>query len=239
MTIRSINSSCMNIKIISLLVISFIFISCPGQTKIFIPVPDSSYFEKRNSIGIGINNITETKDSSSAAVMPEWLRLFINEGIEAVESLDRFYNKYVFIGINKGTDPAALNKWAEMFSHIYDFPVLAAERIEKRMIASASLYPNDEYGPFFERLVKRSYGASYPGTLKEETYWVKATVDNDNTADLASSETYIYFILITVDRPVMQSIIRNMIAQTENSSAFTSAQAASVNRLQQNFFEGF
>ena len=203
----------------------------------FIPVPDSSYFEKKNTAGIGIdiNSIIETKDGTSLRSIPEWLRVFINGGIEAVESLDRFSNKYVYIGINKGTDTAALNKWAEIFSAAYDFPVLAAERIEKRMIASASLYPNDEYGAFFERMVIKAYGTSYTGTSKEDTYWIKAIIDNENN----DAETFMYFILITIDKYTMQSIIKNMLIQTENSVKLTAAQNISVNRLQQNFFEGF
>ncbi|MCL2265717.1 MAG: hypothetical protein FWC22_06720 [Treponema sp.] len=217
-------------KIISSIFIIAVFMSCAAKEKRFIPIPDSSYFEQKKTPEIAINDIIDTKDGRSTGNLPVWLRTYIEGGIEAVENLNLFYNKYVYIGINRGSNTTALNKWLVNYSAAHDFPVLAGERVEKKIITSSSLYPDDEYGEFFERFMKRAYGSSYPGAVKEDTFWIRTKADN---------ESYIYFILLTIDKTAMQLIVGDMISQTEKSAVLTSSEAAAVRRMRQNFFEGF
>jgi len=215
------------------------FVSCVGQNSaLFIAAPDFSVYENGKTINIG--SIIETKDGTSAERMPEWLLAFINGGIEAVEMLDLYRDRYVFIGINEGDNFTALSKWADNFSAEHDFAVLAAIRIENRLILSAALYPDDEYGIFFERLVKSAYSAEYRGVVKEETYWIRTRTNNQNgNLRSPSSETYNFFVLLTVGRNTMQNIIRIMMSQVNNAVSPTSSQTISINRLRQTFFQGF
>jgi len=235
MTIRTIKF--LRTKIILIFFIAVMLVSCVSRrSNIFIPVPDPGFFEQEKTIGFAFGDIIGTRDGASARIMPEWLRRYINGGIEAVEDMTEYKNKYVFIGTNRGSNQVILNKWAEVFSPVYDFPVLAAGRIEKRIIASSTMYPEYEYGAFYENFVIRSYGSSYPDTVKEDSYWIRIKTDNGNGA---SSEAIVYFILITTEKYAMQSVINTMFSQTENSVRITNAQAYAVKRLHQNFFEGF
>ena len=210
------------------LIFNFLFSSCIGQNRAFIPVPDLSVFDNHKKIEI--DNITGTKDGVPAAFMPEWLLSFVNGGNKAVEQLNSYRDKYVFIGVNESENFIILNKWAENFTAAQDFAVLAAIRIEERMIMSASLFPDDEYGLFFETLVKTAYNTEYRDAVKEEIYWFKkGTVP----------EVYNFFILISIDRITMQSIIRNMISQAITTASPSGSQATSVIRLRNTFFEGF
>jgi len=224
----------MKTKLYFLFIISYLlFFSCLGQRKAFVPVPDFSVFENHKIIEI--DNIIETKDGASAESMPEWLLRYIEGGNRAVEQLNAYREKYVFVGVNEGTNFIILNKWIENFTAEQDFAILAAIRIEERMIATASLYPDDEYGSFFETLIKIAYSTEYRNAVKEETYWFKYGTD---------PETYNFFIMITIDRYIMQSIIRGMMAQAQaiaspGSRGTRGSQAASVNRIRQTFFEGF
>jgi len=202
--------------------------SCTGQRKAFIPVPDFSIYDTNKKIDI--DNIIQTKDGASAGRMPEWLLTYVNGGNRAVEQLNPYRDKYVFVGMSESENFIALNKWAENFSTAQDFAVLAAVRIEERMISTASLFPDDEYGAFFETMVKIAYSTTYRNAVKEEIYWFKkGTVP----------EVYNFFILISIDRITMQSIIRNMISQSIAAASPSGSQATSVNRLRNNFFEGF
>jgi len=207
--------------------IIFLF-SCVGQNNIFIPEPDFSVYTK--NITIQIDNIVETKDGVPVNSMPVWLLAYINGGNRAVEQIETYSNKYVFIGVNEGEHFIALNKWADNFTAAQDAAILAAIRIEERMISTATLFPDNEYGAFFETMVKLAYSTAYPNAVKEETYWFKRA---------AGPETYTFFVLITIDRNAMQSIVRNMITQANNATSATSSQATSINRLRQTFFEGF
>jgi len=216
----------------------FLFIilmaSCIVQREVlYIHEPDFSIYESMNVFDAG--NIIETKNGAGSSRMPAWLAAYIAGGIEEVEKLDSYNGKYVFIAVNESGVFNILEKWTENFTVLYDFSLLAASRIEKRMILSSSLYPDDEYGMFFETFVKNAYNAEYPGVVKEDASWVRTI-----KYDYAEPRTvYMFFILISIDKTVMQNIVRNIMTRTAASVTMTNAQRNSINRLRQNIFEGF
>jgi len=211
-----------------------ILFSCAGNKRAaFVPVPDDRYF-RREEKTITTRNITETKDGRN---LPVWLRAFINGGIEEVEKINSLNGKYVFVGYNEGLNFNALNMWAGNFTAARDTTNLAAERIERRMISSSVLYPDNEYGFFFETMVKSAYKTAYPQAVKEDIFWIK-TIDSDNT-EAVRREVYNFFILITIDKTVMQDIIVNIMDEANSAVTPAAAQKNSINRLRQNFFERF
>jgi hypothetical protein len=214
--------------------IILILFSCASQNAPnYFPVPDSG-ISMVDTPGVKIGNIIETKNGS-ARLIPAWLRSFLDNGIEAVEKLDTYNDKYVFLGINKGENISALNKWVEFYTVMQDFSMLAAARIEKRMYLTASLYPDDEYGAFYEVMIHNAYNAIYSGAEKKDNYWIKIKSESAEEP----SENYIFFVLITIEKNLMQSIIRDMITKTAASVTMTAGQVNSVNRLRNTFFEGF
>jgi len=225
------------------LVCVVIIFSCVGQKNtVFNPVPKNEYFEaeiNKNNININPNNIIETKNGASVRNLPGWLSAFINGGIEEVEKMNAFSGKYVFIGINEGVNFAAMNIWADNFSAVKDFTILAAQRIERRMISSAYLYPDYEYGFFFETMVKKAYGAVYKGAVKEGTYWIKMKAEQENNNMDTSMEVYNFFVLISIDKTTMQSIIYDLMNESFSAVTPTAEQKDSINRLRQNFFVRF
>ena len=216
--------------------------SCASQAEPMPPpVPDKSLFEAEKTIEI--KNITETGNNAWDANLPDWLSAFLNGGIKEAERIDSYKNKYLFIASNQGRNFAALNKWVDNYTIEQDFPMLVAVRIEKRMNVSNFMYPEDEYGIFYETLVKNAYGGEYPEAVKEDTYWVKTkAVDYNGDGEQESAalpEEFHYFILISVERAAMQAAVYNLISQAIASSAPSGAQVAAINRLRQNFFEEF
>jgi len=215
--------------------ILLILFSCAGRKPAnYFPVPDSGINKDEDILSVNVGNIIETKNGSARQI-PVWLRSFLNGGIEDVEKLDAYNNKYVFIGINEGENIAVLNKWIEFFTVTQDFPMLAASRIEKRMYLTASLYPDDEYGAFYEAMIHNAYNAVYPEAVKEDNYWIKTRSENAGEP----SDNYKFFVLITIEKITMQSIIRNMMTKTTADVTLTAVQNNSVNRLRNTFFEGF
>jgi hypothetical protein len=215
--------------------IILILFSCVSKNTVnYFPVPDSGINAVDNTPSVKAGNIIETKNGS-ARLMPAWLRSFLDGGIEAVEKMDVYGDKYVFVGINEGENITALNKWIEFYSVTQDFPMLAVARIEKRMYLTASLYPDDEYGAFYETMIHNAYNAVYSGAVKADNYWIKTRSENAEEP----SENYIFFALITIEKSIMQSIIRDMITKTNAAVTMTASQANSVNRLRNNFFERF
>jgi len=215
--------------------IILIFFSCATRKPTnYFPIPDSGISKDEDIISVDVGNIVGTK-SGSIRQIPAWLRSYLIGGIEAVEKLDAYSNKYVFIGVNEGENISVLNKWVEFFTVTQDFPMLAAARIEKRMYLTVSLYPDDEYGAFYEAMIHNAYNAVYQGAVKEDNYWIKIRSKDTEEA----SENYKFYVFITIEKSLMQSIIRNMMTKTTADVTITAIQSNSVNRLRNTFFEGF
>jgi len=211
--------------------------SCRGQNKTAVfPVPNSGTLKIDEPNAIGTENIIETQNGP-VRNLPLWLSAFLDGGITAVESLGDYNNKYVFISLNEGENFNALTKWAEYYRTTQDFSILASARIERRFYLTTTLFPDDEYGEFFEFVVKRANSAEYPGVVKEDTHWIRMRRESANGFD--SLPVYMFFILTTIDKMNMQTFVRNLMTQTSAETTVTVSQNIAVNRLRQTFFEGF
>ena len=225
-------------KKLSAAFLSFFLIAmfgCVGLSKKnALPVPPPSTDKAAFFDAIEIGNILESKGGYGNKNLPDWLAAYIYGGIEEIERMDFYRGRYCFIGRNDGNNFGALCKWIDNYSPVQDFTRLAAARIENRLITAASLYPDDEYGSFYEKLVKKAFDTEYPDALIEDTYWIRKIKDGES-----GGETFEFFVFITIDKAAMQDIIIRMIAETLSSAAPTRAQMTAINRLRQNFFEGF
>ena len=232
----------MKIKYSFVFLFGIILASCAGQRNAaYTPIPDESFYEFERTIGISMDNIIETKDGLETDNIPLWLRHYLTGGIEAVERLGFFLDKYIFIESSRGENLIALNKWLEFFIVKQDIAKLIAARIERRMISTSSLYPDDEYGLFFERLVKNAHNAEYPDAAEEDNYWIKIAGNNEN-----GGEVYLFFLIASIDKVKLQTVMEEMMGNTfveVNSSrrrvSRRNPQVISINNLRQNFFEGF
>jgi len=221
------------------IIIIFFYASCANQAENqYIAVPDEQFFIYEETIGVNIYDIIETQEGASSVHLPDWLAAFLYSGIEGVENTEPFSDRYVFIAVNESDRFTALIRWAENYSAVLDLPMLAAARIEKKLIKSASIYPDDEYGRFFERLVKGAYNARFPGAVKEDTYWIKIRQYDESQND-AASEIFMFFVLISIEKLIMQDLINDLITQTIDTVTSTRNQAVAINNIRQNFFEGF
>jgi len=219
----------------AVLSIALIFFSCAVKKTVnTFPVPDSGISPNENSVIIEIGSILETRNGT-AAQMPPWLRSYLGSGINAVEKLDPYGGKYTFIVSNEGDNDTVLEKWIEHYTVAHDFPMLAADRIEKRMYLTASLYPDDEYGAFFEAMMQNVYKTEYPEALKEDYSWIKIKTENED----GPAVKYIFYLLMTIEKNAMQVIIKNMIAKTSETVTLTKNQSNAVKKLRNTFFEGF
>jgi hypothetical protein len=224
------------------LICVLIYSACTNQRHAIIQ-PDPDFTGIKSEIP-EFDEILATQDGAGAANLPDWLTRYLIGGIEEIERADSWQDKYVFIGRNNGTNFSALNQWAEGFTVYQDFPRLAAVRIESRLIAGAVMYPDDEYGEYFEALVKRAFDAEYPGAVKELTYWIKTKTEQENDPEeedqiIEPLELYEFFVLISIDKTALQTQIVNLMAGLRTSTAPTRAQRTAIARVEEIFFEGF
>jgi len=192
--------------------------------------------------------IINSQTGSPEKGIPAWLRGYLDKGVQGIESLDTYKNKYVFVGENQGNNINALQQWADGFTTAQDLPRLIVQRVEKRLVASASLYPDDEYGEYFAYLIKKVSDGEYPDANKEQIFWIKQkrisnSGENNENAEAPPAnddpERYGFFVLITINKESLQNIIQKIMADIKTNTAPTKQQRAAINTINQTFFEGF
>jgi hypothetical protein len=180
--------------------------------------------------------LLDYQNAAPGRKIPEWLSRFLDQGNRGVEELEYYGDSYVFVAENWGTNFKALGHWSDGFTAAQDFPRLAAVRIEDRLLKAALLYPDDEYGEFFEILVKKASDMVYTGAIKADTFWIKQMYYKEN---LPGRERYVFFVLVTVKKSELQAQIQALLAETIPINPPTREQAAAINRVKETFFEGF
>ena len=207
-----------------------LFLSCQGQRSSVILISDLEGAEQNKLIEMV--NIIESKNGRGSNNLPDWVRAYIIGGTAEVERLERFNNRYCFIVRNEGTNFNALSIWTENYSAVRDFPRLVASRIEQRVIQGASMNPDDEFGLFYERFLKMAFDSEYPDVQQEDSFWVRL-ISNDFI------EIYDFSVFLSVEKSVLQDFIIKMFADSLSDVHISRSQNSAVNRLKNNFFDGF
>ena len=235
-------------KFVLLLPILF-FTVCATKKEpvVFRPDPVQDKLQEQTGAS-GSWEIIKSQNGSPEKGIPAWLRGYLDKGVQGIESLDTYRGKYVFVGENRGNNINALQQWADGFSAAQDLPRLIVQRVEKRLVASATLYPDDEYGEYFASLIKKISDGEYPGADKEQTFWIRqkkipGKAENDEYSEAPPAndeiERYEFFILITIKKEALQETIQKIMANIKTNTAPTRQQKAAISNINQTFFEGF
>jgi len=228
---------------------SILFAACTGQPEKIIFRPDVSNNPKKQTGPFESWEITRSQNGPVSkggsegdrgyGNIPEWVSLYISNEINEIEALERFEGKYIFIGGNGGSNFNALQQWATGFTAENDLSGLITLRAESRLVADAALYPDDEYGEYFEFLIKAISNGEYPGAVKEQTFWLARTVSSGETSAAAVGERYEFLVLVSIDRETLQRQLQRIILNIKTKVPPTKEQAAAIARIKSSFFEGF
>ena len=193
--------------------------------------------QKQEAEQAGIYAIIDWQTRTGGQNIPEWVRRFLSGGNREVETMPQYRDRYVFVASGRGSSLEPLWYWAEEFSIQQDFPRLAAVRVEERLAGAALLYPDDEYGEFFETMVKRASDAVYDGVRREDSHWLLRRFYAEDKD--AGREFYDFFILVSVDREALAARIGKLLDDPRGIRPPTRDQAAAIGRIRENFFDGF
>jgi hypothetical protein len=214
------------------------FSACGGGPQKIIIKPDAS--EKAPGLQSGsAGRILDYQDANSGGPIPEWAGRYLEGGNRAVEGLDAYRGSYVFVGSSRGSNFKALGHWAGGFSAEQDFPRLAALRMEARLTGAAALYPDDEYGEFFEALVKKASDAAYTGAVKESTFWIFRQYRQGDEEDAPIREQYEFLVLTLIEKSSFQAQARALMGGIRTTVPPTREQAVAINRIKETFFDDF
>jgi hypothetical protein len=207
-------------------------VSEPGQ-------PRESIIETEKDTGIKpVYHLTDYKTRAEGGAFPAWVEYYLEGTIAAVEALEEYEDRYVFIAQSRGTNFRALEQWVRGFSVEMDFARLAAVRIENRFTQAASGFPDTVFGGYFEDLIRAASDAAWEGAVREDDFWLKGFYQGeDENAD--GSESYDFMILVTVEKTLLASRIQSLLADVKPQVPVSRDQLAAFNRVRDRFFDGF
>jgi len=224
------------------------FAACAVQEKKVIFRPDTANNPQEPARPFDSWEIIGSQNGQGSSDIPEWVRWYIVNEVNKIEALDGYNGMYIFIGENGGSNFTALQQWANSFTVEQDLPRLITRRAERRLVASASLYPDDEYGEFFEFLIREISNGEYSSAVKDQTFWLRRKILNSTETDGiintqsnpdTAQERYEFLVLISVDKETLQKQIQEIMTGIKTKIPPTKDQAAAIARVKNNFFEGF
>jgi len=199
--------------------------------------------------------IVESQNGTGGGNIPLWVHYFYTREARAIEAKSRFAERYVFIAVNQGSNLHALRQWAENFCPEQDLARLVVHRVEQRFVAGASLYPDDEFGEYFMRVIRGISNGEYPGAVKEEIFWVRREMvftegdelrygffdadDDELPPAEIITERFEYLVLVSISAETLQGQIRGIMDGVAVTIPPTREQAAAIGNIRRTFFEGF
>jgi hypothetical protein len=183
--------------------------------------------------------IINHKASVLGEELPEWVARYIAGGLEALEALPQYADKYVFVAENVGANMDALTQWALGFNIDQDLARLVSARVQARL--SHGDNPDREYGPFYEQAVKLAADHGYPGAQREADFWLlRRSTAEEGSADAAEGEVYHFYILISIDAELLKSAVNEvLLAAAALEIKPSRGETLAIDRIRAAFYEGF
>lgn len=220
------------ILFVSTIALAFAVASCGSAPK---EKKDNKLDEKKAVVKF---DVIEHKASAIGGDIPEWVTVYIYDGNSGVEGMDRYKEKFVFIGEDSGTNLNALRLWAQGFNVAQDLARLISMRVQAKFAGAAAGSPDDEYGRYFENVVKSASDATYSGARKETDFWIlkRYFKDDGKTVD---REVYDYYVLVSIDQATLKQQIEAVLNGVKPDRPLTKEQQTAVDRVKESFYEGF
>ncbi len=219
--------------IFSIVIAALVFAGCASKSKSTTLGPAPEYQQKTDAYVV-----IDHKTKAVGQDVPEWVTRYISDGVTGVEAMDQYKNKYVFIGEDSGTNLNALRQWSSGFTVAQDMSRMVSSRVQARFAGAAAGSPDDAYGRYFENVVKSASDASYSGARKETDFWIlKRFFKADGKS--VDREEYDYFVLISIDKEILQRQINDVLNGVKVDTPPTKEQATAIDRVKEAFYEGF
>lgn len=196
--------------------------------------PEAKTLEKKGPA----YEVIDHKTMAIGGDIPGWVATFIEGGVQGVEALPAYKDKYVFIAEDSGKNKSALSLWMTGFNISQEVARMVSTRVQSKFAGAAAGSPDDEFGRYFENVVKSSADAKYSGARKENDFWILRRyfkVDG-KTID---REEYTMYILVSIDKAMLQSQIEAVLNGTVADKPLTREQQTAVDRVKESFYEGF
>ena len=203
-------------------------------------VPKEAYLQNsaaQSNVREEYFNIIDYKTRTQNQEIPLWVEFYETGGLAGLEDImDQDF--YFFVSKNSGTNFNALQQWISAFRVSHNFARLVSTRIQERFTAASTTFPDQDFGAYFEAVIKASSDAVYYGAVKEDDFWIKKQyLENDMVT--VAREVYDFLILVSIERNVLIPQINNILDNTKTALPPTREQSVAIQRLRTNFFVNF
>jgi hypothetical protein len=155
-----------------------------------------------------------------------------------VEALPEHRDKYVFIGLDTGTNLNALTQWSRSYTVNQEIAQMVNTRVQAKFAGAAAGSPEAAFGRYFENVVQSVSLASFSGARKEKDFWLlkRYFKADGKTID---REVYDYYVLVSIDKDLLERQVDTVLDRAERETTLTSEQETAVERVREAFYEGF
>ena len=205
----------------AVLTVCLLFAGCASSAPAPAPEPEPEPIELPSRVK------TEVLDHKGASLgksaLPEWIDAYIDFGAAGVEELAKFQDQYCFIAEYHAENLDAGLAWVKGF----EVPQLIARQIQLKVesifVGAAVGAPEDDYGTYFENVVKSTTDVSFSGAKLVQDYWVLVrTYDPDikNTYN----DTYQIYVLYTMPKAMLDKQLNNEIDKAMDDGEMSESQ---------------
>jgi hypothetical protein len=182
--------------------------------------------------------VVDHKTMAIGGDIPAWVISYIDSGVQGVEALPAYKDKFVFIAEDEGTNKAALSLWMTGFNVGQEISRMVSTRVQAKFVGAAAGSPDDEFGRYFENVVKSAGEASYSGARKETDFWLLKRYFKANSKEV-EKEVYTMYVLVTIDRATLERQIEAVLNGVQVDKPLTREQQTAVDRVKEGFYEAF
>lgn len=204
-----------------------ILASCSSSKK------DSAPSEVDTSNAVRTEVIEHKGSALGITTLPTWVSTYITSGITGLEKMDDYKDVYCFVGEETGTNINALTTWASMFDASSDIASTISNRVATLFTGSAAGSPSDEYGTYYEQIVRTAANATYSGARRINDWWVLTRrYEGRSTKTSDYTQEYTAYVLYTISRETLDRQILGMLDGTSTKD-LTDAQKTAISNVKE------
>lgn len=182
--------------------------------------------------------VIDHKTMAIGGDIPAWVVTFIETGVQGIEAMDAYKDKYVFIAEDSGANKQPLSLWMTGFNVTQEVARMVSTRVQSKFAGAAAGSPDDEFGRYFENVVKSAAEARYSGARKENDFWVMRRYFKEDGKSI-DREEYTMYVLVSIDKAMLQSQIQAVLDGTAADTPPSKEQQTAIDRVKESFYEGF
>ncbi|MDR0313646.1 MAG: M48 family metalloprotease [Treponema sp.] len=163
----------------------------------------------------GRTNITELENKGTliGVTTPDWVRLYLEKGVSALQAQPEYNGKYCIVGEESGTNRQFVLAWADQASAQQRIGSLLRTNIANRYTAAVNAdattsgsmvtsLPASQYQQEIDNILAAVVNVSYSGAQREADWWsLRRRYDPDNKE--IYTDEYTAYVLYTVPKAEM------------------------------------